>query len=110
MPVAGDVGAIGGAVVSQRPGDGSVAAHRRGQVVDLLAGCGRGNRLLTTYEHDQLGIRELASNRSDLVLGLYGRPVGVLESARIFDVYEGPQLPPDQKSIAVEMALRSAGL
>ncbi len=32
----------------------------------------------------------------------------VLESARIFDVYEGPQVPPDQKSIAVEMALRSA--
>lgn len=32
----------------------------------------------------------------------------VLESARIFDVYEGPQLPPDQKSIAIEMAFRSA--
>ncbi|HEX6509358.1 MAG TPA: phenylalanine--tRNA ligase subunit beta, partial [Chloroflexota bacterium] len=32
----------------------------------------------------------------------------VLESARIFDVYEGEQLPPDKKSIAVEMVFRSA--
>jgi phenylalanyl-tRNA synthetase beta chain len=31
----------------------------------------------------------------------------VLESATIFDVYAGEQLPPDKKSIAVEMAFRS---
>ncbi len=30
-----------------------------------------------------------------------------LESARIFDVYEGSQLPPDKKSVAIELAFRS---
>jgi phenylalanyl-tRNA synthetase beta chain len=32
----------------------------------------------------------------------------VLESTKLFDVYEGAQLPPGQKSIAVEMVFRSA--
>jgi phenylalanyl-tRNA synthetase beta chain len=49
--------------------------------------------------------RELAAAR---LLQVVQREGGdVLESAKIFDVYEGEQLPSDQKSIAVEMAFRS---
>jgi len=31
----------------------------------------------------------------------------IVESARIFDVYRGPSLPEEKKSIAIELSLRS---
>jgi phenylalanyl-tRNA synthetase beta chain len=82
--------------------------------LDTLIEVADGNRQFLELPRYPAAYRDLAvviprDLPASVLLQVVQRQGGILlESARIFDVYEGEQLPPDRKSIAVEMVFRSA--
>jgi phenylalanyl-tRNA synthetase beta chain len=82
--------------------------------LDTLIGAAAGTQLFQPLPRYPAAYRDLAAVVAlDLpasrLLRIVNREGGdVLESAKIFDVYAGKQLPSDKKSIAVEMSFRSS--